>query len=154
MCIRDRDNLARGCDAVAADQFGAHLQHFARRAELARAQLDHLASIAPVSYTHLDVYKRQGYAFASINYRLVPAATVEEQAADVAAAVQAIVERADALGVDRHRIVLMGHSAGAHLVALVGTDPRYLKGAGLSFADIAGVIPIDGAAYDLSLIHI
>ncbi|KAB2854456.1 MAG: alpha/beta hydrolase [Sphingopyxis terrae] len=95
-------------------------------------------------------YPAEGYAFASINYRLVPAATVEEQAADVAAAVQAIVERADALGVDRHRIVLMGHSAGAHLVALVGTDPRYLKGAGLSFADIAGVIPIDGAAYDVA----
>ncbi|MCW5647753.1 MAG: alpha/beta hydrolase fold domain-containing protein, partial [Sphingopyxis sp.] len=42
-------------------------------------------------------YPSQGYAFASINYRLVPAATVEEQAADVAAAVRAIVDRADAL---------------------------------------------------------
>ena len=38
---------------------------------------------------------------------------------------------------------------GAHLVALVGTDERYLKGAGLSFADVAGVIPNDGAAYDV-----
>lgn len=91
----------------------------------------------------------EGYAFASINYRLVPAATVEQQAADVAAAVKALVDRATALGIDRRRIVLMGHSAGAHLVALVGTDERYLKGAGLSFADISGVIPIDGAAYDV-----
>lgn len=95
-------------------------------------------------------YPQQGYAFASINYRLVPAATVEQQAADVAAAVRALVDRADALGVDRRRIALMGHSAGAHLVALVGTDERYLRGAGLSFADIAGVIPIDGAAYDVA----
>lgn len=94
-------------------------------------------------------YPAQGYAFASINYRLVPAATVEQQAADVASAVRALVDRADGLGIDRRRIVLMGHSAGAHLVALVGTDERYLKGAGLSFADIAGVIPIDGAAYDV-----
>ncbi len=54
------------------------------------------------------------------------------------------------LGIDRRRIVLMGHSAGAHLVALVGTDERYLQGAGLSFADISGVIPIDGAAYDVA----
>jgi arylformamidase len=47
-------------------------------------------------------------------------------------------------------IVLMGHSAGAHLVALVGTDERYSEsGAGLSFADIDGVIPNDGAAYDV-----
>jgi arylformamidase len=94
-------------------------------------------------------YPAQGYVFASINYRLVSAATVEQQAADVASAVKALVDRADTLGIDRRRIVLMGHSAGAHLVALVGTDERYLKGAGLSFADIAGVIPIDGAAYDV-----
>lgn len=94
-------------------------------------------------------YPAEGYAFASINYRLVPDARVEQQAADVAAAVKALVDRADTLGIDRRRIVLMGHSAGAHLVALVGTDERYLKGAGLSFADIAGVIPIDGAAYDV-----
>ncbi|WP_428630518.1 alpha/beta hydrolase [Sphingopyxis sp.] len=95
-------------------------------------------------------YPEQGYAFASMNYRLVPAATVEQQAADVVGAVKALVDRASALGIDRRRIVLMGHSAGAHLVALVGTNERYLKGAGLSFADIAGVIPIDGAAYDVA----
>lgn len=45
--------------------------------------------------------------------------------------------------------MLMGHSAGAHLVALAGTDESYLKSVGLSAADIAGVIPIDGAAYDV-----
>jgi len=94
-------------------------------------------------------YPGEGYAFASINYRLVPDATVEQQAADVAGAVKALIDRAAALGIDRRRIVIMGHSAGAHLVALVGTDETYLRGAGLSFADIAGVIPIDGAAYDV-----
>jgi arylformamidase len=91
-------------------------------------------------------YPAQGYAFASINYRLVPAATVEQQAADVAAALKSLIARAD---VDSRQVVLMGHSAGAHLVALVGTDERYLMGAGLSFANISGVIPIDGAAYDV-----
>lgn len=90
-----------------------------------------------------------GYAFASIDYRLVPQATVEQQAGDVAAALATLMAQADALGIDRHRVVLMGHSAGAHLVALVGTDERYLRQAGLSFADVAGVIPIDGAAYDV-----
>jgi len=94
-------------------------------------------------------YPAEGYAFASIDYRLVPQATVEQQAADVAAALKALVDRAGPLGLDRRRIVLMGHSAGAQLVALVGTDERYLKGAGLSFADLAGVVPIDGAAYDV-----
>jgi len=94
-------------------------------------------------------FPQQGYAFASINYRLVPAARVEDQAADVALAVKALVDRAASLGIDPHRVVLMGHSAGAHLVALVGTDERYLKAAGLSFAELVGVVPIDGAAYDV-----
>lgn len=94
-------------------------------------------------------YPAQGYAFASINYRLVPAATVEQQGADIAAGLKALLDRAPQLGIDRNRVVLMGHSAGAHLVALVGTDERYLQGAGLSFADVDGIIPIDGAAYDV-----
>jgi acetyl esterase/lipase len=92
---------------------------------------------------------QQGYAFASIDYRLVPAATVEQQAADVAAALAHLLKRAEALGIDPTRVVLTGHSAGAHLVALVGTDESYLKAAGLSFADIDGVMPNDGAAYDV-----
>ena len=94
-------------------------------------------------------YNGQGYHFASINYRLVPNATVEQQAADVAGAVAKLIAEADQRRIDRRRIVLMGHSAGAHLVALVGTDPQYLRAAGLSYRDIAGVIPLDGAAYNV-----
>jgi len=90
-------------------------------------------------------WQAQGYAVASLNYRLVPDATVEQQAEDVAAAVALLKAR-----LAPRRIALVGHSAGAHLVALVGTDPAYLRGAGLSFADIAGVIPLDGAAYDVA----
>jgi len=89
-------------------------------------------------------WQAQGYAVASLNYRLVPDASVEEQAGDVAAAVAILKTRFAS-----SRIALVGHSAGAHLVALVGTDPRYLQGAGLSFADLAGVVPLDGAAYDV-----
>jgi acetyl esterase/lipase len=94
-------------------------------------------------------FPQAGYAFASINYRLVPDHTVEEQGADVAAAVALLRSQAGALGIDPNRIVLMGHSAGAHLVALVGTDPRYLDAAGVPRSAIAGIVPIDGAAYDV-----
>jgi arylformamidase len=92
----------------------------------------------------------EGYAFASINYRLVPAATVEQQAADVSAAVAWLRGHAGQLGIDVSRIVLMGHSAGAHLVALVGTDPQYLTAAGLSLSDLRGVVALDGACYDVA----
>lgn len=91
----------------------------------------------------------EGYAVASIDYRLVPAATVEQQAADVAASVAWLRANAARLGLDPARVVLMGHSAGAHLVALVGTDPRYLRAVGLSPAALRGVIALDGAAYDV-----
>lgn len=94
-------------------------------------------------------YPAEGYAFASVNYRLVPDATVEQQAGDVASALKWIIGHAGELRIDPKRIVLLGHSAGAHLVALVGTDPRYLAAAGLDESAIVGVVPIDGAAYDV-----
>lgn len=91
----------------------------------------------------------QGYGFASINYRLVPAVTVEQQAQDVADALACLIRQAAPLGFDATRVVLMGHSAGAHLSALVGTDMRYLKKAGLGPKSLRGVIPLDGACYDV-----
>lgn len=94
-------------------------------------------------------YLQQGYAFASINYRLVPAATVEQQAQDVADAIAYLIGRAQSLGFDATRVVLMGHSAGAHLSALVGTDMKYLKQAELGPRTLRGVIPLDGACYDV-----
>ena len=95
-------------------------------------------------------FTQGGWAFASANYRLVPQATVEQQAADIAAAIAWARANAAAHGLDPDRIVLMGHSAGAHLVALVGTDPRYLAAAGVPIAAVKGVILLDGAGYDIA----
>ena len=94
-------------------------------------------------------YLSQGYAFASINYRLVPAVKVEDQAHDVAMALAYLIKQSKTLGFDAKNIVLMGHSAGAHLVALVGTDPQYLSKVGLNMNAIRGIIPLDGACYDV-----
>ncbi|MEO1488219.1 MAG: alpha/beta hydrolase [Pseudomonadota bacterium] len=84
--------------------------------------------------------------FASTGYRVLPGAPVEEQARDVGAALQALRGQAGAIGFDPERIVLMGHSAGAHLAALVASDPQY---AGSAFDAIEGVILLDGAGYDV-----
>ena len=94
-------------------------------------------------------FTAQGWGFASANYRLVPQATVEQQAADIASAIAWARSQAGKEGLDPDKIVLMGHSAGAHLVALVGTDPRYLKAAGVPMSAVKGVILLDGAGYDV-----
>lgn len=90
-----------------------------------------------------------GYALASVNYRMVPDAAPDVQAADVAAAIAALRARADELGFDPDRIVLSGHSAGAHLAALISTDTDYLRKAGVPLEAIRGAILLDGAAYDV-----
>ncbi|MBB4097201.1 alpha/beta hydrolase [Sphingomonas kyeonggiensis] len=91
----------------------------------------------------------RGFAFASVNYRLVPGVTVEQQAQDVADALGYLVQHARELGFDPGKVVLMGHSAGAHLAALVATDPAYLRKAGWDLERLAGVVLLDGAAYDV-----
>jgi len=98
----------------------------------------------------LEHWQDLGYAVASVNYRLVPDNTVEQQASDVAASVAYLRNNAGRLGFDADRIALIGHSAGAHLIALVGTDPQYLAAEGLGLDAILGVIPLDGAAYDVA----
>lgn len=97
----------------------------------------------------LEHWQAQGYAVASLNYRLVPDSSVEQQAGDVANAIAFLKARAGTLGFDADRIALVGHSAGAHLVALVGTDPQYFRAAGLAMDDVAGIVPLDGAAYNV-----
>lgn len=91
-------------------------------------------------------FKQAGYVFASAGYRLLPEAPVETQAADIGAALRALRGQAEAGGFDPDRIVLIGHSAGAHLAALVATDPQY---AGDAFGTIRGVVLLDGAGYDV-----
>jgi acetyl esterase/lipase len=83
-------------------------------------------------------FTSKGIAFATIGYRLVPDFRVEDQASDVAHAIARLLADAERLHIDRRRVILMGHSAGAHLVALVGTDPRWLDATGLSLLRVAG----------------
>jgi arylformamidase len=91
-------------------------------------------------------FKDGGIVFASAGYRLLPDTPVEQQAADLGAALRALRGQAEAGGFDPDRIILMGHSAGAHLAALVATDPTY---AGDAFGAIRGVVLLDGAGYDV-----
>lgn len=92
-------------------------------------------------------FRERAIYFASTGYRLLPDTPVEDQAKDIGAAINALVGQAGLIGFDPNRVVLMGHSAGAHLAALVATDPQY---AGEAFGSIKGVILLDGAGFDVA----
>ena len=63
----------------------------------------------------------EGYAVASINYRLSPEALFPAQLQDCKAAIRWLRAHADELGIDPNRIGVWGASAGGNLAALVGT---------------------------------
>ena len=94
-------------------------------------------------------FVERGFLFVSTTYRFVPDVTVGEMTGDVARAIRWVHDHAAEYGGDGKRIVVMGHSAGAHLAALVCTDESYLKAVGLSLEVIHGCIPIDVSMYDI-----
>ena len=69
----------------------------------------------------------RGIVFMSANYRLMPDADPYVQVEDIARALARAQAEATLWGADPKRFVLMGHSAGAHLVALLAVSPELLK---------------------------
>jgi arylformamidase len=90
-----------------------------------------------------------GFVYVAINYRLSPSVRYATQAGDVAKALAWVVQNISHYSGDSRRIYLMGHSAGAHLAALVATDESYLTREGLSLKTISGVVLLDTGAYDV-----
>lgn len=89
----------------------------------------------------------KGWTFVSVNYRLVPAVTPVVQAEDIARALAFVQSKAPNWGADPGRCVLMGHSAGAHLVSLVSSDPGIAARAGAK--PWSATVAIDSAAFDV-----
>ncbi len=92
----------------------------------------------------------KGYIFVSLDYRLIPEANPLEQADDVSKALAYVQKMAGTWGGNSQKIVLMGHSSGAHLAALMSADPSIVtrQGAKPWLATIA----LDSGAYNVSRI--
>ncbi len=104
------------------------------------------------------LFSKLGYVFVSVNYRLSPfpyqTATdnrikYPDQNNDVASAIKWVYENIANYGGNPDKIALMGHSAGAHLVSLTGTNETFLKNEGLPLTVIKGVASIDTKGYDV-----
>jgi arylformamidase len=94
-------------------------------------------------------FVNKGYVFVSTNYRLLPNVDMGTIIRDVAKSMHWVHDHIAEKGGDPNRILVMGHSAGAQLAALISTDERYLKAEGLSLAIIKGCVPVDGDTYDV-----
>jgi acetyl esterase/lipase len=88
-----------------------------------------------------------GYACALPSHRLAPKHKFPAQAEDIGAAFAWVRNNIGSKGGNSKRVILMGHSSGAHLSLLIATDPKYLAKYKLSPSDIAGVVglstPVD-----------
>ena len=93
-------------------------------------------------------WSAQGDVFVSIDYRMLPEANVAQQERDVAAAVAYVQRHAREWGGDPGNLVLMGHSAGAHLVALLSADPAAAAGV----QPWRATVSLDSAALDVPTI--
>ncbi len=93
---------------------------------------------------------QHGWVFVSVNYRLTPAVQHPEHARDVVSALSWIRAKIADHGGDPERVYFIGHSAGAHLAALVPLHSKLLAEREIpTTGAVRGVILLDGAGYSI-----
>ncbi|MGN6727900.1 MAG: alpha/beta hydrolase, partial [Tepidisphaeraceae bacterium] len=86
----------------------------------------------------------RGFVTVLPDYRLYPQVRFPAFVNDAAAAVKWVHDHIALFGGDPHRVYLLGHSAGAHIVALLALDTHYLKDVGLAPAAIRATAGLAG----------
>lgn len=99
-----------------------------------------------------QAFVEKGFVFVSTGYRLLPQVEMKTIFLDIAKSIRWVHEHIAEHGGDPKRILIMGHSAGAQLAALISIDDRYLKAERLSLDIIKGCVPVDGDTFDLPAI--
>jgi acetyl esterase/lipase len=95
------------------------------------------------------VLTERGFVFVSTSYRFLPEVDMDALTGDVVKSLAWVHKNIAKYGGDPNRIFVGGHSAGAQLAALICTDDRLLKKAGVPFSVLKGCIPVDGDTYDI-----
>ena len=91
-----------------------------------------------------EALTQRGYVVVVPDYRLYPEVKYPDFLHDSAAAVAWAARNADRHGGDRTRIFLMGHSAGAHIAAMLALDSTFLDAQKVSRASVKGLIGLAG----------
>lgn len=93
---------------------------------------------------------KKGYTVVSINYRLAPNVIHPLQIEDCAKALKWVIDNIKDFGGDPEKICVIGHSAGAHLAALLIAGKKWHKKYDIDISRIKCWIPVSGV-YDFSL---
>jgi acetyl esterase/lipase len=86
----------------------------------------------------------RGFVAVIPDYRVYPEVVFPGFVDDAASAVAWTFHRVQAFGGDTSRVFLMGHSAGAHIAAMVALDARHLEANGHTPGQLAGWIGLSG----------
>lgn len=89
-------------------------------------------------------FAQNGFVVVDVGYRLLPDGKYPAMLADSAAALKWTARNIGKYGGDPDRIYLMGHSAGAYNVVMLGLDKRWTRRIGLPDDTIDGVIGLAG----------
>ena len=93
----------------------------------------------------------RGFVTVVPDYRLVPDVHYPAFVEDGAAAVRWAISHADAYCGDGGSVVLMGHSAGAYIAAMLAVDPRWLGASRPAVKGLVGLAgPYDFAPFDVA----
>jgi acetyl esterase/lipase len=98
----------------------------------------------------VNYFTNQKFIFVSINYRLTPGATYPAHHQDIAAAISWIKNNIHQYKGDGARLSLIGHSAGADMIALITTNHQFLKEFEVAPETIRCVVLLDAGGYDLN----
>jgi acetyl esterase/lipase len=96
----------------------------------------------PTEVGAAERFASAGIVTAVVNYRLSPGVSHPAHIEDAAASFAWVKRHIAEYGGDPGRVFVVGHSAGAYLLALLATDERYLAAHGLSPRDIRGLVPV------------
>jgi arylformamidase len=95
----------------------------------------------------VNFWVAKGYVFISTNYRMLPSSNVKIQTDDILQAIITAQKMASGWGGDANKFILIGHSAGAHLVSFISANPSIANHLGAK--PWLGTVSLDSAALDL-----
>lgn len=96
----------------------------------------------------VERWRPKGFIFVSVNYPMVAdGSNALQQGEDVARALAYVQQHAKEWGGDGNKVILMGHSAGAHLISLVNASADLRAKAGV--APVLGAVSLDSGAINV-----